>query len=153
MIQCLGTIELWILLLSLGSPWWVIFLQPHQSENLPYTCPSNTQWSSWCEKMDHWTGVQQEEFDSKADARYPQKRTFLEQHQSPETYKGWVSQGCPPPQKYMSPRHMAFFSCNPGCLVLQMKGASRSTARIQIDEVNKGKINESLSNIQRQSLL
>lgn len=57
--------------------------------SVPYPCPSSTQWSSWYEQIDHWTGVQRKEFGSKADGRYPQKRTFPEQHQTPETYKGW----------------------------------------------------------------
>lgn len=49
--------------------------------------------------------------------------------------KDEVGQRCPPPQKCVSPRHMTFLSCSPGCLLLQMKGANRSTAKIQTDKV------------------
>lgn len=105
--------------------------------SLPYPCPSNTQWSSWCEKIEQWTAVQWEEFDSKADGRYPtkghyQSSTRLQKHQRMRWARGVLH----PRSVCVSPRHVTFLTCNPGCLLLQMKGASRSTAKIQIDKVH-----------------
>lgn len=116
MLQCMGTIQLYFLLLSFGSAWWIIFFAapPQGKPPLPLPQQCSVEWLVWAKWS--WTGVHQEEFDSKVGGKgHFQSSTRLQKHTDDE-----VSQRCPPAQKCMSPWQMTFSSFNSGCLVFQM---------------------------------
>lgn len=118
MLQCMGTIQLYFLLLSFGSAWWIFYFffaaPPQGKPPLPLPQQCSVEWLVWAKRS--WTGVHQEEFDSKVGGKgHFQSSTRLQKHTDDE-----VSQRCPLAQKCMSPWQMTFSSFNSGCLMFQM---------------------------------
>lgn len=108
----LFTSFLWFCLMNF---FFFFFAAPPQGKPpLPLPQQCSVEWLVWAKRS--WTGVHQEEFDSKVGGKgHFQSSTRLQKHTDDE-----VSQRCPLAQKCMSPWQMTFSSFNSGCLMFQM---------------------------------